>query len=156
MTQQSFIARRLAPVFALALAAILLAGCDFPPHRGKSAHEEQGPIQVTPNAVNKAPENLNEVTITVKDGKFVQDQIILQVQGASIVHIANQDSTAYRFQLLPDLVNPTPIGANGTTTVEFTTTSAGNFTGQLLPRQGTNVLSTINVRVQTAGGVNPP
>ena len=74
MTQRSLFARRLAPFLTLVLAAVLLGACDFPMHRGKTAHEQQAPVSgVTPNAVNKLPENINDVTITVKDGKFVQD-----------------------------------------------------------------------------------
>ncbi len=142
------------PLFASALLVVLLSACSL--HGGgKVAHDKTAPVAVTPNAVNKLPENINAVTITITNGTFGSSQIVLQQQGATVLHVVNKDAVVYQFQITPNLVVAKAIPASTTTDIGFTSSSAGDFTGQLLPEQGGGALATIDVRIQSAGGVNP-
>ncbi len=141
-------------LFAGAVLLVLLSACSL--HgSSKVAHDKTVPVAVTPNAVNKLPENINAVTITITNGAFGASQIVLQQQGASIVHVVNKDSVAYQLQVTPNLVAAKAIAANTTTDVGFTASGAGDLTGQLLPEKGGAVLASIDIRIQSAGGVNP-
>ncbi len=142
------------PLFAGAVLLVLLGGCSL--HgSSKVAHDKTVPVAVTPNTINKLPENINAVTITITNGAFTSGQIVLQQQGASIVHVVNNDSVAYQLQVTPNLVAAMTIAAGTTTDVGFTSNGAGDFTGQLLPEKGGAVLASIDIRIQSAGGVNP-
>ncbi len=142
-------------LFASAVLLVLLSACSL--HgSSKVAHQDTVPVATSPNAVNKLPENINAVTITITHGAFGASQIVLQQQGASIIHVVNTDSVAYQFQVTPNLVAAMAIAAGATTNVEFTSSgAAGDFTGQLLPENGGGALASIDIRIQSAGGVNP-
>lgn len=148
--------RRLATFVGALLMLALLSGCSLHGDNGKVAHDQEAPVGVTPNAVNKLPENISAVTVTIANGKFSVDQVTLQEQGGSIIHVVNQDGTAYQFQVVPNLVTAAAIAPKATTDVSFTSSTAGNFTGQLLPQGGGSVLASVNLRIQSPGGVNPP
>ena len=148
-------ARRISLMFAVIATAALLSGCTIHGKGDKSSHEATVLPAVTSNAINKLPENLNVVSVDVTNGAFGVSEIMLQQQGASTVNIVNHDASAYQFEITPNLVTATPVKANATTSVSFTSPNSGSFTGQLLPSGGGAAVATITVRIQSAGGVNP-
>lgn len=146
--------RGLLPVVGALALIVVLSGCSV--HgSGKSGHEQNAPVAVTPNAINKLPANIGEVTITIDNGKFGVGQVTLQAQGGSVIHVANHDATAYRLQIVPNLVTAEAIAPSTTTNVDFAASQAGTYTGQLLPQQGSTVLATVTILLESAGGVKP-
>jgi len=142
------------PLSALGVIALalLLSGCSI--HGKDKVATTKVAEPATPNAVNQLPANINEVSVGISKGAFSTGGIELQVQGGSTIHLVNHDATAYQFEIAPDLVKATPVAASTTTTISFTSTKAGDFTGHLLSTNG-SVIASITVRIQSAGAVNP-
>jgi len=137
-------------VIALALA---LSGCTF---HSKDKVAEQKPVSPgTPNAINQLPPLVGEVSVDISNGAFSTGGIELLRQGGSTIHLVNHDATAYQFEIAPDLVKATAVAASTTTTISFTSTKAGDFTGHLLSATDGHVLASITVRIENAGAVNP-
>ncbi len=144
--------RRLATFVGALMMLALLSGCSL---HGKSkvAHDNPAPA-VTPNAINKLPQNLNEVSVDITNGAFGSASIDFQLQGGSTIHLVNHDAVAYKFEITPNLVNARAVAASTTTTISFTAVTAGAYTGTLLSAKDGSVLASVAVRVQGAGAVN--
>lgn len=131
---------------------VLIAGCT--PNQMIGEYRDTNP-PVSPVAINMLPDDIEEVTLTVADGQFGVDDMFLLEGAPTLMHVANDDARAYRFQIEEALVTLTEIPANAVTDVPFTTPNAGEFEGQLLEMDSADVLDTVRVVVRSAGGVLP-
>ena len=130
----------------------MLAGCGDEDE--EVATDREGIPTVTPTAVAALPDAIEEATLTIAGGAFGVDELVLQEDEPTVLHVVNADDRAYRFRIVEDLVTATPIAADGTTAVKFTTPLANVYEGQLLAAED-DVVDTIRVVVQAAGGVEP-
>lgn len=113
------------------------------------------PPAVSPAAISLQPDDIEAGTVAVTDGRFAVDDIVLLEGAPTVLHLVNGDNDDYRFQIVPALVNPTPIPATTTSVVSFTTPNAGEFEGQLLRANSADVVDTVRVIVRSTGGVSP-
>ena len=119
------------------------------------ANDPTVPPAVLPTAISSQPNDIEAVTVDVSNGQFAVDDIVLLEGAPTVLHLANRDDQAYRLQIVPALVNPTPIPAATTTIVSFTTPNAGEFAGQLLGADSAEVVDTVRVVVRSPGGAVP-
>ena len=131
----------------------ILAGCAD--EEEEVATDREGIPTVTPTAVAALPDAVEEATLTIAGGAFGVDELVLHEGEPTVLHVVNADDRAYRFRIVEDLVTATPIAADGTTDVKFTTPLANVYEGQLLAAEGDDVVDTVRVVVQAAGGVEP-
>lgn len=147
--------RWLTSVLTVLLIGLTLSGCVVGDSDEETATERDGPLPVTPDALDEAPEGVGEATITITGGELVEELLTLQEDEPTILHVVNGDETAYRLWIGEDLVITTTIPAAVTTDVEFTTPNAAVYEGRLLAADDDTVLDTMVVRVQSPGAVEP-
>lgn len=139
-------------VAGLLLVALLATGCS---RDMAVANDPTVSPAVSPAAISLQPDDIEAVTVAVTGGRFAVDDIALLEGAPTVLHLVNGDDEGYRLQIEPALVNPTPIPASTTTVVSFTTPNAGEFEGQLLRANSTDVLDTVRVVVRSPGAVTP-
>jgi hypothetical protein len=141
-----------AMVAALTLVALLATGCS---RDMAVANDPTVPPAVSPVVISSMPNDIEAVSVAITGGRFGVDRIELLEDAPTVLHLENGDDTAYRLQIVPALVNPTPIPAKATTVVSFTTPNAAEFAGQLLGADSAEVLDTVRVVVRSPGAVAP-
>ncbi len=119
------------------------------------ANQRQVALRVTPTAIAALPPGIEEATLHIRDGQFGVDQLLLQEDEPTVLHVVNTDERAYRLRIVEDLVTATPIAPSTTTPLGFTTPDAGRYEGQLLAAEGDEVLDTVAVIVQSPGALQP-
>jgi hypothetical protein len=134
------------------LVVLLLTGCA---REMAVATDPALPPAVSLAAISSQPNDIAAVTVAVSNGQFAVDDISLLEDAPTVLHQENRDEQPYRLQIVPALVNPTPIPAATTTIVSFTTPNAGEFEGQLRGADSAEVLDTVRVVVPSPGGVAP-
>lgn len=137
------------------LAAVLLAvfAARDDGDAGVATEREDVP-EITPTAVAALPEGVGEASLVVMDGAFGVDELILQEDEPTELHVVNSDAVPYRLRIA-DLVTPSPIAASAVTDIKFTTPTANVYEAQLLATEGQAVLDTLRVVIRSAGGVAP-
>lgn len=108
----------------------------------------------SPTALAEVPASIEVAQVTIEDGSFDVDEIILQQGEPSILEVTNQDDRAYRLQI-GDLLAPTDIPQGTTTRVEFTTPSSDQYEGELLASDGDDVVDDVLVTVMSGGATSP-
>ncbi|MDQ3043942.1 MAG: cupredoxin domain-containing protein [Chloroflexota bacterium] len=110
----------------------------------------------SPIAVDELDEGTEGATITIRDGGIVEEDLRLQKDQPTVLHIVNEDDSAYRFRI-NGLVTMVEIAAATTTDLEFTTPTVVSVDGELLPNDGASEdpIDTIQVDVQEVGGIAP-
>jgi hypothetical protein len=108
---------------------LLLAGCG---EEEMVATERTAVPNASPTTLAEVPGSIEAVTVTVASGKFGVDQLTFQEDQPSVLRVTNNDATAYRIQIKPNLVIATSIPANKTTDIQFTTPKANTYEGDLL------------------------
>lgn len=134
----------------LALAGVLVACGD---EEEDVATEDLNIPEISPESQDEVSQGVEEVSLTIVDGAFSEDELVLQQLEPSVVIVTNEDDTAYQFRI-EDLVSSQEIPASSETNVEFTTPNAGTYTGELLSEDGETVLAEITVDVVGTGGVD--
>lgn len=134
------------------MVLLLLSGCIF--GDSETSEELVGSTNVTPSAIGALPEDIGEVTITIADGAFDVENVLLQEGQPTVLHVVNNDDRAYRLKIGESLVAAEPIAASTTTDIQFTTPNADIFDGELLAEETDEVIATIEVVVRAPGGVD--
>lgn len=137
----------------LGLIMFLTTGCS--PRDMAVANDPTVPPAVSPVVISSMPNDIEAVTVAVNGGQFAVEDIQLLEGAPTVLHLENGDDDNYRLQIVPAVVNPTPIPGNATTVVSFTTPNAGEFEGQLLKSESSEVLDTVRVIVRAPGAVQP-
>jgi hypothetical protein len=116
-----------------------------------TTNEDPPPAQ-SPAANNPVPEGVDIVALKIVDGEIDPGDIEFQVDEPVSLSIANEDDQAYRFQI-EGLTEAQDIPAGETITVQLTTSSADDYTGQLLADDG-SVVDEVSIDVQSASGAS--
>jgi hypothetical protein len=143
--------RALLRLAVLLVLPLVLVGCLHQEDREGATEREVVP-ETTPTALADLPQGIEAAELVVEDGDFAVEELNLLAGEPTDLRVANRDSRAYRLQI-EDLVVATPIAANATSEVEFTTPNPGEFEGQLLAEEEDEVLDTLRVVVRSAGEV---
>ncbi len=109
---------------------------------------------VNPTAIAALPGGIEVAQVSITDGSFSVEEVVLQQLEPTIIEVTNHDDRAYRLEIA-DLVSPAEIAPNTLTQVEFTTPDDGLFTGALLAADNDEVLDTVFVAVQDEGATGP-
>lgn len=137
-------------VALLLILPLVLVGC-LHEEDSEGATEREGVPETTPTALSDLPQGIEAAEIVVEGGDFTVDDLNLLAGEPTELQVINRDSQAYRLQI-ENLVVATPIAANATSDVEFTTPNPGEFEGQLLAEEEDEVLDTLRVVVRSPGG----
>jgi hypothetical protein len=127
-----------------------LAACGDEEAAPTSVDDEEPPPAQSPAANNPVPEGVDGAAIQIQDGEMESDDLSFQVEENIALTIGNNDDQAYRFQI-EGLTEPQDLPANEMITIEFNTSVADSYTGQLLAEDGT-VLSEVSVEIQSPSG----
>jgi hypothetical protein len=114
--------------FWLLLVAIIAATVLVGAYGLSAAREpEDAATNLTPIAPNvpeqdlaDVPQGLEEASLTIDGGKFVDRGLSLQQNQPTVLRIINRDDQSYQLQIVPAFVDPTPIAASTTTQIEIT------------------------------------
>lgn len=139
---------------SILVAALLLVSTACMGDKTEVAREVDKGEQASPTALAEMPQDINVARITIKDGAFSVEEVIVQQAEPSILNVENQDGRAYRFEI-DDIVAPTDVAANTTTRVAFTAPKADRYTGKLLAVDSDAVIAQITVDVSAPGAVAP-
>ena len=139
-------------VLAPLLLVLLAAGGDGDE---EVATEREGVPTAPPTTLAALPDDIGEATVEIASGAFGVEELTLQENEPTLLHVVNNDDRAYRFRIVEDLVTATAIAPRATTDVGFTTPRANVYEGQLLPAAGEEVLDAVRVVVLGPGGVEP-
>ncbi len=148
--------RRMSRVIVLmTLPLLVLSGCGDEGDGDEEAVATELPaipptLRPSPDADQVLEQGIEGERLTVANGSFDVETLILQVQQPVVLTISNQDADAYRFGI-SSLLNPVTVTAGGTTMVEFTTPTEGEFEGRLYAAEGDEIVSTIQIQVQEPG-----
>lgn len=114
-----------------------------------------GVPEVSPTTIASLPEDIEEATLVVTEGRFGVDETRLLEGTPTVLHLFNNDARDYRFRIMEDLVAMTSIPADAMTDIEFTTPNAGVYEGQFFSSAADEVFDTVRAVVGSAGGVAP-
>jgi hypothetical protein len=127
-----------------------LAACGDEEAEPTSVEDEEAPPAQSPAANNPVPEGAEGADIQIRDGEIEADDLSFQVEENVVLTVGNGDDQAYRFQI-DGLTEPQDLPANETITIEFNSSVADSYTGQLLAEDD-SVLSEVTVEIQSASG----
>ena len=143
------------PLLWLILLPLLVALAACGDSDEELATEREGVPTVPPTTLAALPDDIGEATLAITGGAFGVEELLLQEDEPTLLHVVNNDDRAYRFRVVEDLVTLTPIAPRATTDVGFTTPKANVYEGQLLPAEGEETLDTVRVVVLGPGGLRP-
>lgn len=92
------------------------------------------------------PANVQAEALVVRDGEIVADELTLNEDIPTVVHVVNTDDENYRF-LIDELASAAPLPANEAIFLEFTVPSDGIYAGRLLAANDDQELSVVPVTV---------
>jgi hypothetical protein len=137
---------------AVILCAMLLVSACQDDDADEVADQIDGDVIGSPTAAPGLEEDIEEVAIEISDGELVQDEIELTQDRPTVLSVTNHDEEAYVLKIDP-LVTETMIPAGDQVSIEFTTPTADEFTGELLAESGDDSLDTMSVQVTDPAGV---
>jgi hypothetical protein len=140
--------RSLAVVFC---AMLLVTACQDD-EADEVADSIEGDVIGSPTAAAGLEEDIEEVAIEIGDGDLVQDEIELTQERPTVMTVTNHDDVAYMLRIDP-LVTDTVIPAGDAVSIEFTTPTVDEYTGELLPESGGDPLDTMSVQVTDPAGI---
>lgn len=129
---------------------ILAAACQ---DDDEVARQIEGDVIGSPTTAAGLEEDIEEASIEISDGAFVQDRLELVQDRPTVLRVTNNDNTAYVLRINP-LLNESTVAAGNTVTIEFTTPVENTYTAELLPEGGGEPLATMPVAVINAAGVS--
>jgi hypothetical protein len=148
MRMHRALVRSLAVVFC---AMLLVTACQDD-EADEVADSIEGDVIGSPTAAAGLEEDIEEVAIEIDDGDLVQDEIELTQERPTVMTVTNHDDVAYMLRIDP-LVTDTAIPAGDAVSIEFTTPTVDEYTGELLPESGGDPLDTMSVQVTDPAGI---
>jgi hypothetical protein len=148
MRMHRALVRSLAVVFC---AMLLVTACQDD-EADEVADSIEGDVIGSPTAAAGLEEDIEEVAIEIDDGNLVQDEIELTQERPTVMTVTNHDDVAYMLRIDP-LVTDTAIPAGDAVSIEFTTPTVDEYTGELLPESGGDPLDTMSVQVTDPAGI---
>jgi hypothetical protein len=148
MRMHRALVRSLAVVFC---AMLLVTACQDD-EADEVADSIEGDVIGSPTAAAGLEEDIEEVAIEIGDGDLVQDEIELTQERPTVMTVTNHDDVAYMLRIDP-LVTDTAIPAGDAVSIEFTTPTVDEYTGELLPESGGDPLDTMSVQVTDPAGI---
>jgi hypothetical protein len=112
----------------------------------------EGDVIGSPTAAAGLEEDIEEVSLEIEDGALVDDEIELTQERPTVLRVTNHDDEAYMLSIEP-LVSPTLVPAGDTVSIEFTTPTTNEYTGELLPESGGEPIDTMLVLVTEPSGI---
>jgi len=140
-----------AAAIALLLAASVLACGD---DDTEVARDPVRPSDASPTALAEVPGSVEVAQVTIDEGAFGVEEVVVQRLEPTIIRVDNQDDQAYRLRI-DELLAPAEIPPGTVTDVEFTTPSEGRYDGALLAAEDDEVLAAIVVTVIAPGATAP-
>ena len=137
---------------AVAVCAVLLFTACQDDEADEVADPVEGDVIGSPTAAAGLEEDIEEVAIEIEDGGLVQDEIELTQERPTVMTVTNHDDVAYVLRIDP-LVTEMMIPAGDAVSIEFTTPTVDEYTGELLPESGGDPLDTMLVQVTDPAGV---
>ena len=114
---------------AATLLSMLLTACGDD-DAVEAKHQELS-LNATPAASADASAGVNTVTLTIKSGKFEQDELVLLQNRPTKLYIQNKDDSDYEFEIV-NMVKQAKIDGNHETVLEFTTPNEGFYNARLV------------------------
>jgi hypothetical protein len=148
MRMHRALVRSLAVVFC---AMLLVTACQDD-EADEVADSIEGDVIGSPTAAAGLEEDIEEVAIEIDGGDLVQDEIELTQERPTVMTVTNHDDVAYMLRIDP-LVTDTAIPAGDAVSIEFTTPTVDEYTGELLPESGGDPLDTMSVQVTDPAGI---
>jgi hypothetical protein len=148
MRMHRALVRSLAVVFC---AMLLVTACQDD-EADEVADSIEGDVIGSPTAAAGLEEDIEEVAIEIDGGDLVQDEIELTQERPTVMTVTNHDDVAYMLRIDP-LVTDTVIPAGDAVSIEFTTPTIDEYTGELLPESGGDPLDTMSVQVTDPAGI---
>jgi len=121
-------------VLVVACAALLI-GCGG---QDEVATDRDAVPTVTPGSNDELPADIESAKVTITGGVFDVDELTLSQGQPTDLTVVNHDNDAYTLEI-ESLVAGTPIEAEATTEIGFTTPAAGKYTARLIALDGTIV-----------------